>query len=311
MMQNTELWVDRHMPSSLDEYVWKNAFLRQKIEEMITNGAPSNHLLFSGKSGTGKTTLALLMLKLMGVEPLDIMVINASRERKIEALEERVTQFCVTHPFGDMKYVVFDEADALSLLSQKFLRGEIESTQSCTRFIMTCNYPEKIVPPIRSRMTEFAFEALDVEEFVARLETILHKEGVEFSTDDLCDYVGRFYPDMRKTINTLQQYTVKGKLRAFSDDGAEAKDYLLEMVDLFRAGRFQEARRLIVEQAQIEEYPDIFRYCYKNLALWGDTPEQQDDALLVIRRGVLNHGQISDAELNLSAMLVELSRVRN
>lgn len=305
------LWTEKYRPPTLDDYVWRDPAQRKKVEEWLAEGALPN-LLFSGVQGTGKTSLAELLLKLLGIPSGDIMKIPASRERKIDDLQDKIVNFASTWALGPtgIKYIILDEADAMSMLAQQVLRGEIENPGSLVRFILTCNYPAKIIPAIHSRVQGFHFAALDRDDYTARAGEILAREGQDFELDVLLQYVDAAYPDLRKCINLLQQNCQDGVLRPLAEEDTGTKDYVHEMANLFRAGRFLEARKLLVAQAQLEEYPDLYRYFYRHLDLWGDTQDQQDEALLIIRRGLLNHGMIADAELNLSATLVELARVR-
>jgi DNA polymerase III delta prime subunit len=268
--------------------------------------------MFSGPTGTGKTTLARLLIRLLGIPSGDFLMIPASRDRKVDELSEKIISFTSTWALGETgyKYILLDEADALTILSQKVLRGEIENPGSLTRFIFTCNYPEKLMAAIRGRCMEFKLDTLDRDEFTTRVGEILVREEQEFDIEVLLDHVNATYPDLRKCINLVQQDCRSGRLHPQREDEASAKDYVLEMVNLFREGRIMDGRKLVVSQAQVEEYPDLYRYFYRNLELWGDTPDQQDEALLIIRRGLLNHGMIADAEINLSATLAELCRVR-
>jgi DNA polymerase III delta prime subunit len=277
---------------------------------MIAGGSLP-HLLFAGVSGTGKTSLAELILTLMGVPDGDILVIPASRERKVEEIQDRIEAFANVWALGPtgIKYIILDEADSLSPLAQRVLRNEMDGNDASTRFILTCNYQDRIIPAIQGRCQTHVFKTLDRDDFTARLGEILMREEVSFEIDALLATVEAAYPDMRKAINLAQQNTLEGVLSPpRSDDGA-AKDYLIEMAALFRAGRTQEARKLIVSQAQIEEYGDIYRFLYQNLDLWGETEEKQDNALLAIRKGLVNHSIVGDPEINLAATMVELKLI--
>lgn len=310
-MNDTTMWVESARPQTLDEYVWHDADQRQQVEEWVAAGGPPQHLILSGKSGTGKTSLALLLMKVLNVPAGDIMMIPASRERKIDELEDKIVSFCQIWAMEKMKYIILDEADSMSPVAQRMLRGEMEKYSEDTRFIFTCNYPERIQPAIRSRCLEYHFEALDVESFLIRVEQVLRDNAITYTMDDIGDYVGATYPDLRKCINMVQGGVRQNKLLPYSQENEVARDYLIEMVNLFKKNRFTEARKLIAKNAQVEEYPDIFRYFYRNLELWGSTPEKQDDALLIIRRAVVHHSTVINPEINLSACIVELSRLQD
>jgi replication factor C small subunit len=306
-----DLWTEKYRPKTLDEYVWRDASQRQKVEEWLAGGILP-HLIFSGVTGTGKTSLAKLLLRIMGIPKEDILEINASRERRIEDIQDKIIGFAGMWAFGPtgVKYVLMEEADSISFLAQKMLRAEIEQYQDNCRFMFTCNYPEKLIDAIHGRCQSFHFDALDQEEYIVRFMSILDAEGVKYEDDVLGSIVSMTYPDLRKCINLAQQNVVGGVLQKPSaEDVTSTPDYLLDVAALFKAGRILEARKLIVEQAPAEEYPSIYRFLYKNLDLWGETEEQKDDALLAIRRGLVNHAMVADPEINLAATMVELTRI--
>lgn len=307
---SVELWTEKYRPRTLDEYVWRDPQQRAKFEELIKSGALP-HLLFAGVSGTGKTSLAELLLKLMGIPKGDILKIPASRERKVEDIQDKIMNFVNTWALGEtgIKYIILDEADAMSPLAQRILRNEMESYHDSCRFILTCNYPEKIIPAVHGRCQTFIFKTLDRDEFTTRLGEILTVEEVAFEVEPLLEVVERTYPDLRKCINLAQQSTVGGTLQMPKAEEAGEKEYLLEMANLFKAGRTLEARKLIIAQAQAEEYPDIYRFLYRNLALWGETDDQQDRALMEIRTGLVNHALVADPEINLAATMCALNMI--
>jgi replication factor C small subunit len=309
----TKLWTEQYRPKTLDEFVWRDANQRKQVEEWINNGSLP-HLLLSGVQGTGKTSLAKLMFRQLGVQSGDILELNASRERNPDIIASKVLNFCTTWALGDMKYVLLDEADSMTPLAQRILRGEMENYHESVRFILTCNYPNKIIPALHSRCQGFHFEALDVNEFTSRIADIVLQEGVALETEADIEVLNEFveitYPDLRKCINMLQQHARNGKLERPQQRDTGGKDYMNEMVNLFKAGQFVEARKLVVSTAQPEEYNEIYRFMYQNLGLFGDTEAQQNEALLLIRKGLVNHALVADIEINLAATLCELSGLR-
>ena len=214
-------------------------------------------------------------------------------------------------PFGPFKVVLLDEADYLSLNAQAVLRGVMETYASTSRFILTCNYPNKIIPALHSRCQGFHVEKTDQTEFTARIATILISENVEFELDTLDTYVKVAYPDLRKCINLVQQNVTDKHLIAPSETDSGQSDYKIEMVELFKKGKLQEARKLVCSRARPEEIEEIYSWLYRNLDLLGDTDEQKDLALLIIKKGLVDHALCADSELNLAATLVQLSRVKN
>jgi replication factor C small subunit len=303
-----QLWVEQYRPKDIEGYVFRDEAQRDQVKQWIKAGSIP-HLLFSGAAGIGKTTLAKILINALNIDAYDVLEINASRTNSVDDIRDSVVNFVSTMPFGDFKIVLLDEADYLSPNAQAALRGVMEEYSQTARFIMTCNYPHKIIPALHSRCQGFHIEKVDHTEFTARAATVLVTEGVEFDIDTLDSYVKATYPDLRKCLNLLQMNTVDLKLKRPSETGTGTADYKLAMVDLFKSGKIREARTLLAAQARPEEMDEIFRWMYDNLKMWSATPEGQDEAILVIRKGLVNHVSCADAEINLSATLVELSQI--
>lgn len=306
-----ELWVEKYRPKKLDDYVWRDQVMKNKIKEWINQGAVP-HLILSGKSGLGKTSLAHLIINELNVPTADILEVNASKARGISEMEDSINGFISTYPMfdnkHDVKYVILEEADSMSHLAQKFLRAELEKNVNHVRFIFTCNYRNKIEPAIIGRCQEFTFQALNENEFINRVIYILDQENVEYTQEDLVDFIDKSYPDLRKCIGMIQNATIDGKLYPLTENDGRSYDYMLEVSEMFSNGKHKEARELITSNATPEQYPDIFRFLYTNLELWGDTTDKQDDALIIIRDGVYKHNIVCDQEINLSATILELTR---
>jgi replication factor C small subunit len=304
-----QLWVEKYRPQTVDGYVFVDEAQREQVDNWIKAGSIP-HLLLSGAAGTGKTTLAKMLINELGVDEYDVMYVNGSKEgRKIEWID-RLIGFCQTMPFGEFKVVLIDEADYMNKESvQPALRNLMEDYSRTVRFIMTCNYPHKIIAPLHSRLQGFHITKTDHTEFTARAATVLVTENIQFDLDVLDTYVKATYPDLRKCLNLLQQNSTNGTLAAPSATDKSAGDWKLDSVDLFKRGQTRQARTLICQSSTPEEAEDIFRWMYDNLELWGKTPEQQDQAITVIRQGLVNHNSVADAEINLSATIVELCNI--
>jgi len=303
-----QLWVEQYRPKDIDGYVFRDEAQRDQVKQWIKAGSIP-HLLFSGAAGIGKTTLAKILINALNIDAYDVLEINASRTNSVDDIRDSVVNFVSTMPFGDFKIVLLDEADYLSPNAQAALRGVMEEYSQTARFIMTCNYPHKIIPALHSRCQGFHIEKVDHTEFTARAATVLVTEGVDFDIDTLDSYVKATYPDLRKCLNLLQMNTVDLKLKRPSETGTGTADYKLAMVDLFKNGKIREARKLLCEQARPEEMEEIFRWMYDNLDMWSKSEEGQDEAILIIRKAVVNAPLVADQEINLSACLVELSQI--
>ena len=304
-----ELWVEKYRPNTVDGYVFVDNTQREQVEQWIQDGSIP-HLLLSGPAGTGKTTLAKMLIHELGVDEYDVMYANGSKEaRKINWVDQLIS-FCQTMPFGAFKVVLIDEADYMNQQSvQPALRNLMEDYSHTVRFILTCNYPSKIIPPLHSRCQGFHIAKTDHTEFTARAATVLVSEGVEFDLDVLDTYVKATYPDLRKCLNLLQPNSQSGQLIAPRAADRSLGDWRLECVDLFKQGRVREARTLMCQSSMPEEADEIFTWMYNNLNLWGSTPEQQDQAIVIIRDGIAKIPLVSDQEINLSATLIELANI--
>ena len=304
-----ELWVEKYRPSSIGEYVFRDEKQRHQVQGWVKSGAIP-HLLFSGAAGTGKTTLAKVLLNELGVDGGDIMIVNASNENNVDTMRTKINGFASSFPFsGEFKYVLLDEADYLSPNAQAILRNMMETYSQTCRFILTCNYPNKIIPAIHSRCQGYNIEKLDTNEFTARIAEICITEGITPDLDTLDVYVRSTYPDLRKCINMVQQNVVDGTLQAPGQGESGESDWILEYVAMFQLGKVAEARKLIVSKARAEEYEGVFRKLYENLDWFGEDDISQGKALLCIRDGLVNHGVVVDPEINLSATLLELQYI--
>jgi len=302
-----ELWVEKYRPNTLDGYVFKDDQQKGQIENWIKDGSIP-HLLFSGNAGVGKTTLAKILINKLDIQDTDVLYVNGSKEgRKVEWIDKLIG-FCSTMPFGEFKVVLVDEADYMNVNSvQPALRNLMEEYSSSVRFILTCNYPNKIIPPLHSRCQRLHIEKTDLTEFTARVATILVEEQIEFDLDTLDTYVKGTYPDLRKCINNLQMNSLDGKL-IIADTTDDSSDYRVEMVQLFKAGKISEARKLVCKQASPEEMDDIYRWLYDNIEVFGDE-SKQDKAVLIIKQGLVDHTLVSDPEINLAATMIRLGNL--
>ena len=303
-----KLWTEAYRPRAIADYVFRDQAQRDLVQSWVDSGSIP-HLLFSGSPGVGKTTLAKILIQELGIDDYDVLEINASRENSVDTIRDKITGFVQTMPFGDFKVVILDEADYISPNGQAALRGVMETYHATARFILTCNYPNRIIPALHSRCQGFHIERVDVTEFTARVATVLVSENVEFDLEILDTYVRATYPDLRKCLNTCQMNSVTGQLLPPKGDEGKSQEWRAEVVQLFKAHRVREARTLLCASARPEDMEEIFRWMYDNLDLWSTDEQKQDQAIVVIRNGLVNHSFVADTEINLSATLIELANL--
>lgn len=302
-----ELWVEKYRPKTLEGYVFRDKDQQRQISTWVKDKSIP-HLLLSGVAGIGKTTLAKILINELGIEDYDVLEINASRTNSVDDVRDKITNFVSMIPFGPFKVVLLDEADYLSPNAQAALRGVMEEYHQTARFILTCNYPSRIIPAIHSRCQGFHVERTDQTEFTARVATILVEENIEFELDTLDLYVKVSYPDLRKCIQLVQQNSTDGKLNPPNKGDAGEADWKLEMVTLFQAGKIHEARKMLCGRIRAEEMQDVYRWLYDNIEIFGDETTQYQ-AILVIKQGCVDHTLATDPEINLSATLIKLARL--
>jgi replication factor C small subunit len=305
-----QLWTEKYRPATLADYVFRDNAQRQQVQGWVDSGAIP-HLLFSGAPGVGKTTLAKILINELGIDDYDVLEINASRENSVDTIREKITGFVATMPFGAFKIVLLDEADYITPNGQAALRGVMETYHASARFILTCNYPNRVIPALHSRCQGFHIERVDITEFTARMATVLVTEGVEFDLDTLDSYVRATYPDLRKCLNMCQMNSQEGTLAAPHGDEGGVKEWKVDVVNMFKSGKILEARKLMCSSARPEEMEEVFRWMYDNLELWSKDQGKQDQAIVIIRNGLVNHSFVADPEINLSATLIELAALEH
>ena len=298
-----ELWVEKYRPQILEDYVG-NEVIKNKIADYLKQGSIQN-LLFHGVAGTGKTTLAKLITKNLSCS---VLYINASDERGIDTIRDKIIPFAFTKGFKAVKIVILDEADYLTPQAQATLRNTIESCSKTTRFILTCNYLERIISPLQSRCQTFEIIPPSKDDVIEYSNYILGKEIEVHKCDpnDIVKVVNTHYPDIRKTINTLQGSVVDGQIKI--DDNSLKNSQLGGLVvdALIRKAKLSEIRQILADSGS-REFDDLFKYIYdKSSTLFGDN---EGEAILIIAKYQYEYTFVLEKEICVAAMLNKLLKI--
>jgi len=301
-MQNEHtLWVEKYRPSNLDTYIG-NDQLKSKVEIYLESG-DLPHLLLFGKAGTGKTTLAKLLVNNIDC---DYLYINASDENNVETVRSKVKNFASTMGFKDYKVIILDECDYITPNAQAALRNLMETFSKHCRFILTCNFVERIIDPIQSRCQTFQVIPPNKNDVAKHLHTILTQESVDYDREDLAILVNSGYPDIRRVINGAQRQSVDGKL-VIDKQSIVENDYKLKLLEILekqdKKSAFNNVRQLLAD-AKVTDFADLFRLLYDEVDSYGKG--HIAECILVIAKYELSDSQVVDKEINAMAMVIEL-----
>jgi len=295
MSKQHTLWVERYRPDTLEDYLGNEEFINSLQEWINKNDFPN--LLLHGPAGTGKTTAAKLVVKNINC---DFIYLNCSDENGIDTIRDKVKLFASGATFKPLKVVILDEADFLTINAQAALRNVIESFSLTTRFIFTCNFVERIIDPLQSRLTSFHLITPEPKQIAKHLKGILEQEQVEFEVNDLVNIVKKAYPDIRRALNILQSSINKGKLTPKNITDNNYTDQIIAEVKSGKKQAFNSVRQIIADN-NISDFTGI----YKELHNAFSTPE----ATIVIEEYLFHSTTIPDKEICFMGSVAKLLNI--
>ena len=295
------LWVEKYRPTTLDTYIG-NEYLKSKVSVYLESG-DLPHLLLYGKAGTGKTTLAKLLVN--NIE-CDYMYINASDENSVDTVRNKVRGFASTMGFKDYKIIILDECDYITPNAQAALRNLMETFSKHCRFILTCNFVERIIDPIQSRCQSFQVIPPSKKEVAVHMTNILKEEGIASKVDDIAGLVNAGYPDIRRVINSCQRQCVDGMLVVDKQSLVES-DYKMKLMEIIKKENkkdaFKGVRKLLAD-SQVTDFAELYKLMYDEVDSYGTG--HIAECILIIAKYQLSDSQVVDKEINAMAMIIEL-----
>lgn len=292
------LWVEKYRPSGMLEYLG-NESIKESFKNFIEK-KDIPHLLLFGPAGTGKTSLAKILVKEI---PCDYIYINASDERGIDTVRDKMKSFAMSCGFKPLKIIILDEADYLTSPGQASLRSVMEQYALYTRFLLTCNYPERIIPPIVSRCQSFEIKSPSKKEVALSLVNILKKESVQFTNEDLAGIVNQYYPDIRKVIQFAQQSNMNGVLKVVRSNMMEC-DFSTKLIEMLKLKKpFAEIRKFIVD-SDIRMFEDVYTYLYEKVDVYA--PGKEASVILAIADSVYQSSMVVEKQITFVACIINI-----
>ena len=300
--QENTLWTEAFRPNTLEGYIG-NEHIIEKVKIFIANGDVP-HLLFYGSAGTGKTTLAKIIANSVDA---DLMYINASDENSVDAVRDKIKRYASTVGFKRWKIIILDEADYLTPNAQAALRNLMETYSKTTRFILTCNYVEKIIDPIQSRCQTFAIMPPNKTDVAKRLVSVLEEKQVQYDIKDIAAIINASYPDIRRAINTAQSCVIENRLTLDKASAIQA-NYMTEVLEMLKNAKdkkvaFTNIRQCIAD-SKVRDFTPMYTFLYDNLDEFAHG--HIAPCILIIAESQYKDSHVVDHEINVMAMFVNL-----
>lgn len=304
------LWVEKYRPKKIEDYIFHDARQREAILNMIAEKSIP-HLLFTGPPGSGKTTLAQILIASMGLPEMDVLTINASDENSVDVIRDKIKNFITTAAMGDYKIVHLEEADYISPAGQGIMRRLMEDYADVARFVLTGNYEHKITPAIKSRCQQYHFKSADVNDIAEYLVNVLAAEKVQFNLNVLDKYITAAYPDIRAILQLVQQHSVNGALLPPPNE-ATTGDYKFQLLDLIERDKWTQARAITCSNVLPEEWEDVYRFLYENISRAPKMTEdvsKWEEAIIIIAEHLYKNAIVGDQEINMAACFIRLGQL--
>ena len=303
-LQNS-LWVEKYRPTKLDNYIG-NSHLKEKVSNYLKSGDVP-HLLFFGKAGTGKTTLAKLIVKSIDC---DYMIINASDENNVDTVRNKVKSFASTVGFKDLKVIILDEFDYMTPNAQAILRNLMETFSKHCRVILTCNYVEKIIDPIQSRCQTFQIVPPSKKEVAIHISKILKLEQIRFEPQTIVPLIDSSYPDIRKIINTCQLSSVKGILKLDTNNILDS-DIKTKVLDILKSkddkrNKYLNIRKAIAD-SRIQDFTEFYSFLYEKVDDYADG--NVSSVILILSESQYRDALVIDKEITFMATILQILKI--